>query len=241
MTITLEPIDLTYLCKTPGVLRELAIKASAKCISEKGSGGPQSYAPLLARLGKLSSGKETLDSLVTWAGASGVEDFRPHVQAGARGFDALFQSKGGRWIPVKSEPFRVAGKLFCNHGVKAVWLHDDFRRACIVNLRNTFVPSKDAISFLLRACFESYVRDEPNINEPCVVDVSRFAEVATGDPRARRANVFTPHEVPMMDLEEYEYILRRFWAALELSEIVRPGDMPRDIVGTLFARPQAGL
>jgi hypothetical protein len=237
VALILEPIDLPFLVKTPGRLRDLEIAPSAECIRQKGKGGPQSYKPLLARLGRLSSGHATLESILAWAGESGVEEFRPHLKAGALGFASLFEKRGGRWIPIQPAPVLVSGQLLCSHGVKAVWLHKDFRRACFVNLRNTFIPSEDALSFLLRACFETYVRDEPNISEACVVDVSRFAEVGSNVQRTRRANVFTADDVPMMSLDEYEFVLRRFWMALEVSKIVAEGQMPMDIVGTMFARP----
>lgn len=238
--VKLSPLDVPYLAKCGGDLRELVVHDTGATIFKKGGGGPNSYEPILRRFGDLSAGRLSINQLIDWINSSDLDQFAPHLIAGSIGFHELLQRSGGIWRHRPSDERHIVGGLTTQSGVRGIWLGSDFRRACIVNLRTTENLSQGVAGFLLRACYEIFVRDEPSVSEPCVVDLSMQSFHTSGFERARRANVLTPENIPMMPLDEYELVLRRFWGALEAARVVPSESMPKDIVGTLF-RPDPGL
>lgn len=238
--VKLGPLDVPYLAKCGGSLKSLSVEETAKCIRNKGSGGPNSYEPIIRKFGELSSGKLNITELCDTIDDFNYLDFSEHLKAGARGFAAMLRAHGGVWRHLPPEDNHLLGGLSTQTGVRGVWLHNDFRRACILNLRATESLSADASGFLLRACYEIFVRDQPSVSEPCVVDLSMENLKASKELPERKANILTPKNTPMMDIEEYEEVLSRFWVSLELANVVPEGAMPSNLSGTLFM-PDMGL
>jgi hypothetical protein len=124
----------------------------------------------------------------------------------------LFGGKG-RWYRAGSTPFEVLPGAYFKPSIQGTWYFDKRAYSVSINARKYQRVMLDHARFLARGVYEFHSIDDPNDPVPLIVDVS-----ASEDGR-RKLKTFVYDTSEMMSLEQFEWILRKFFEALALAGV----------------------
>lgn len=132
----------------------------------------------------------------------------------ALAMNGFLGTNGGKWIPVGRRRVRVLNKLWVKPSIRGILIRDRIAAPVLVVTRKSIlVDLPDVLPFLMRGGYEFHLRDDPNLHDFIVLDLS-------GGKRgeARNQKVYRLSETGMMPLEEFEHIVTTYGAAASASK-----------------------
>ena len=218
--LTLEFLDVVQLAR-PGLL-DIDPRQTAAALDARETAF-MSYNASFAPLDKAHHALLSEETLKAW-----FTDTRPWVRRSqwevSSALANLVKLLGAEWYNVGRRPFEAIPGLWLKPSIRGVLVGDEVAPA-IVNPRRSLkqIGRRDELGFLMRGGFEFHVVDDPAVDNLLVLDLH---EGERGRPRVVRSRM--ADEAVMMPLEQFEWILGRFFEALRLSkwEIVVPKDVP---------------
>jgi hypothetical protein len=123
----------------------------------------------------------------------------------------------GRWYPAGTKPFEILPGAFFKPCIRGTFYSNADARAysVCVNARKHQHVFPDHGRFLSRGVYEFHAIDDPFEPTP----IPMVVDLSAGDNGSRELKMYMFDEKEMMSLDEFEFILRRFFEALVLAGV----------------------
>lgn len=194
-------------------LTDIDVVATAANILERLQGkGFLNYGQIWSRMGDIADGLVNDDYLAHHLNGYSVEWKNENLQAVARLLAGQFGGKG-RWYKVGQVPIEVLPGAYFKPSIRGTWYFEKQAYSVCINARKHQRVFPEHTRFLARGVYEFHSIDDPYTPSPMIVDLS----AADDGRRSLKTFLLQPEE--MMPLEQFEFILRRFFEALALAGV----------------------
>jgi len=133
------------------------------------------------------------------------------IDVATRLFD-IISPLGGVWYDVKRKPISIFPNVWTKPAIRGVVVKNGIALPCLVNPRSSLYIDALKLSFVARGVHELHVVDDAQANGPMIIDLGKHPITEKRDNR-----IYLPKESELMQLEQFESILKSFLEAVKLA------------------------
>jgi hypothetical protein len=132
----------------------------------------------------------------------------------ALGMNNYLSKTRGTWMDVGRRPVQALNKLWVKPSIRGILIRDGMAAPVLpVTRKSILFELPGILPFIMRAGYEFHLRDEPNLHDFIVLDLT------TGKRgEARCVKEYKMSDTSMMPLEQFEHIVSTYGEAASLSK-----------------------